>query len=40
MTFRSPDLMKYLSALHYMLQLLGIEIEAQYIPTAVNRYAD
>lgn len=40
MTSRSPALMEELRVLHHLLQRLGISIEAQYIPTAVNRYAD
>ena len=40
MTYRSPALMDELRALHHLLTRLGISIEAQYIPTAINRYAD
>ena len=40
MTSRSPALMDELRSLHHLLIRLGISIEAQYIPTAVNRYAD
>jgi hypothetical protein len=40
MVSRSPALMCELRVLHKFLQRLGIQIQAHYLPSAVNRFAD
>lgn len=40
MTTRSPALMKELRILHRVMTVLGITIESEYLPSAVNCYAD